>query len=54
MGTALSSVMTLVTTCWSSITAWVPVLFGVAFVVIKFSMSGISRIAGFRKRRRGR
>lgn len=51
MANTLSSLMTLITTAWTSIAAWTPVLFGISFVIVRFAMGGISKIAGFRRKR---
>ena len=51
MSATLTSLIGLVTSAWSSIASWVPVLFGIGFVIVRFALGAISKIAGFRRKR---
>lgn len=51
MSATLTSLIGLVTSSWTAIAAWVPVLFGIGFVIVRFALGAISRIAGFRRKR---
>ena len=52
MSTMLSAVITQVTSTFSSIVSWVPILFAAGFCVVKFGIGCIMRIIGARRRRR--
>lgn len=51
MTSALSAIMTLITTAWTTILTWTPVIFGIGFVIVKFALGGLSKISGFRRKR---
>lgn len=51
MSATLTSLIGLVTSSWTAIAAWVPILFGIGFVIVRFALGAISRIAGFRRKR---
>lgn len=51
MSSTISSLITLITTSWTAIAAWVPILFGIGFVIVRFALGAISKIAGFRRKR---
>lgn len=54
MSGIISSLVTLVSTAWGTIVTWTPVMFAIGFVIVRFALGGIMRIAGIRKRRGGR
>lgn len=54
MGPSLTSAITLVTSTFSSIVAWTPVLFAAGFAVVRFGISTIMRIIGARRGARRR
>lgn len=50
--TNLSSVISLVTSTFTSIVAWVPIMFAAGFAVVRFGIGTVMRIIGARRRRR--
>lgn len=54
MSGIISSLVTLISTAWSSIVSWTPVMFAIGFVIVRFALGGLMRIAGIRKKRGGR
>lgn len=48
----LTQAITNVTSTFSSIVTWTPVLFAAGFAVVRFGISSIMRIIGTRRRRR--
>ena len=54
MQNIVTSLVGLVSTSWATIVTWVPVMFAIGFVIVRFALGGLMRIAGIRKRRGGR
>lgn len=50
--TNLSSVINLVTSTFTTIVTWVPILFAAGFAVVRFGIGTVMRIIGARRRRR--
>lgn len=50
--TNLGSVIDLVTSTFTSIVSWVPVLFAAGFAVVRFGIGAVMRIIGARRKRR--
>lgn len=52
MSAALATVITEITSAWSTMASWAPVLIAAGFAVVGYAISGLFRIIGVRRRRR--
>lgn len=54
MGTIITTLGGLVQDVWTAAASWVPVLAAAGFAVVGYAVSGLFRIIGARKPKRGR